>query len=401
MSEESFDAKEGIVTNSPAPGKEMEDGLVLNGLTVKEAITKTKQYIAEKGLGRVKVNFRLRDAIFSRQRYWGEPFPVYYKEGQPYMEFGALQCTPNAPDCANCPLADSCFAKEHNLIASLPVKGNKTKVTHRYFHHFIVLSNGILLLNKRTKKDIWQNLYEFPLYESSDPMELPDIIQTEWFQSLTHQKSFQIITQSNEIKHLLSHQTIHAAIVEIYIHDRAEVKYSTVQNWYPGDKNGKGGIYNFVTKRALCKGESSKVSWTQVETGSAITWKYPSCILAGDNSSGEFYSVAVTNNYQQADTGTKMIHIGKNTKSHIVSKGISAGKSQNSYRGLVRVSQKAENARNYSQCDSLLLGSECGAHTFPYMALFARNQHIGQKIHFNGLIPITTTGFATATCNIE
>lgn len=160
---------------------------------------------------------------------------------------------------------------------------------------------------------------------------------------------------------------LHAAIVEIYLHDRAEVKYSTVQNWYPGDKNGKGGIYNFVTKRALCKGIASKVSWTQVETGSAITWKYPSCVLAGDNSIGEFYSVAVTNNYQQADTGTKMIHLGKNTKSHIVSKGISAGKSQNSYRGLVRVSQKAENARNFSQCDSLLLGSECGAHTFPYM----------------------------------
>ncbi|MBB3186901.1 Fe-S cluster assembly protein SufB [Microbacter margulisiae] len=159
---------------------------------------------------------------------------------------------------------------------------------------------------------------------------------------------------------------LHAAIVEIYIHDRGEVKYSTVQNWYPGDKDGKGGIYNFVTKRGLCKGESSKLSWTQVETGSAITWKYPSCILAGDNSAGEFYSVAVTNNYQQADTGTKMIHIGKNTRSHIISKGISAGKSQNSYRGLVKVSQRAENARNYSQCDSLLLSSTCGAHTFPY-----------------------------------
>lgn len=159
---------------------------------------------------------------------------------------------------------------------------------------------------------------------------------------------------------------LHAAIVEIYIHDRAEVKYSTVQNWYPGDKEGKGGIYNFVTKRGLCKGESSKLSWTQVETGSAITWKYPSCILAGDNSSGEFYSVAVTNNFQQADTGTKMIHIGKNTRSHIISKGISAGHSQNSYRGLVKVSQRATNARNYSQCDSLLLSSTCGAHTFPY-----------------------------------
>ena len=160
---------------------------------------------------------------------------------------------------------------------------------------------------------------------------------------------------------------LHAAIVEIVVHDRAEVKYSTVQNWYPGDKEGNGGIYNFVTKRGLCKGDHSKISWTQVETGSAITWKYPSCILAGDNSVGEFYSVAVTNNYQQADTGTKMIHIGKNTKSTIVSKGISAGHSQNSYRGLVRVSTKADNARNYTQCDSLLLSSTCGAHTFPYM----------------------------------
>ncbi len=160
---------------------------------------------------------------------------------------------------------------------------------------------------------------------------------------------------------------LHAAIVEIYLHDRAEVKYSTVQNWYPGDKNGVGGIYNFVTKRALCKGDFSKVSWTQVETGSAITWKYPSCVLVGDNSVGEFYSVAVTNNYQQADTGTKMIHVGKNTKSTIVSKGISAGKSHNSYRGLVKVSQNAENARNFTQCDSLLLSDECGAHTFPLM----------------------------------
>ena len=160
---------------------------------------------------------------------------------------------------------------------------------------------------------------------------------------------------------------LHAAIVEIIILEKAEVKYSTVQNWYPGDKNGKGGIFNFVTKRALCKGNHSKVSWTQVETGSAITWKYPSCILAGDDSQGEFYSVAVTNNYQQADTGTKMIHLGKNTKSRIVSKGISAGKSQNSYRGLVKVSPKADNARNFSQCDSLLLGDQCGAHTFPYI----------------------------------
>ncbi|RFS14885.1 Fe-S cluster assembly protein SufB [Emticicia sp. C21] len=160
---------------------------------------------------------------------------------------------------------------------------------------------------------------------------------------------------------------LHAAVVEIYAHKDAEVKYSTVQNWYPGDKEGKGGIYNFVTKRGLCFGEGSKISWTQVETGSAITWKYPSVILRGDNSIGEFYSVAVTNNMQQADTGTKMIHIGKNTKSRIVSKGISGGKSQNSYRGLVDISKRAQNARNFSQCDSLLLGDRCGAHTFPYI----------------------------------
>lgn len=160
---------------------------------------------------------------------------------------------------------------------------------------------------------------------------------------------------------------LHAAIVEIVVMQDAEVKYSTVQNWYPGDKDGKGGIYNFVTKRGICKGNNAKLSWTQVETGSAITWKYPSCVLQGDNSVGEFYSVAVTNNHQQADTGTKMLHIGRNTKSTIISKGISAGKSQNSYRGLVRVNKAAENARNYSQCDSLLLGDECGAHTFPYI----------------------------------
>jgi len=160
---------------------------------------------------------------------------------------------------------------------------------------------------------------------------------------------------------------LHAAVVELVAMDNAEIKYSTVQNWYPGDKDGKGGIYNFVTKRGICTGHHSKISWTQVETGSAITWKYPSCILAGDNSIGEFYSVAVTNNYQQADTGTKMIHIGNNTKSRIVSKGISAGRSQNSYRGLVKVFKKARNARNYSQCDSLLMGNTCGAHTFPYI----------------------------------
>ena len=160
---------------------------------------------------------------------------------------------------------------------------------------------------------------------------------------------------------------LHAAIVEIVVNENAEVKYSTVQNWYPGDAEGKGGVYNFVTKRGDCRGNNSKLSWTQVETGSAITWKYPSCILRGDNSQGEFYSVALTNNYQQADTGTKMIHLGKNTKSTIISKGISAGKSQNSYRGLVRVSKNVDGARNYSQCDSLLLGDKCGAHTFPYM----------------------------------
>ncbi len=159
---------------------------------------------------------------------------------------------------------------------------------------------------------------------------------------------------------------LHAAVVEIIALDHAEVKYSTVQNWYPGSKDGVGGVFNFVTKRGLCQGVNSKILWTQVETGSAITWKYPSCILLGDNSVGEFYSVAVTNNWQQADTGTKMIHIGKNTKSRIVSKGISGGNSQNSYRGLVKVTKKADNARNHSQCDSLLLTDHCGAHTFPY-----------------------------------
>ncbi|MBL4640022.1 MAG: Fe-S cluster assembly protein SufB [Kordiimonadaceae bacterium] len=160
---------------------------------------------------------------------------------------------------------------------------------------------------------------------------------------------------------------LHAAVVELILLDDAEIKYSTVQNWYPGDKEGKGGIYNFVTKRALCKGKNSKVSWTQVETGSAVTWKYPSCVLSGDNSVGEFYSVAVTNNYQQADTGTKMIHIGKNTRSRIISKGISAGKSQNTYRGLVKILPGADGVRNYTQCDSLLISSESGAHTVPYI----------------------------------
>ena len=162
---------------------------------------------------------------------------------------------------------------------------------------------------------------------------------------------------------------LHAAVVELVALDHAEIKYSTVQNWYPGDKNGKGGIYNFVTKRGLCAGVNSKISWTQVETGSAVTWKYPSCILKGDNSEGEFYSVAVTNNYQQADTGTKMIHIGKNTRSIIISKGISAGKSNNSYRGLVKINKSATNARNFSQCDSLLMTDTSGAHTFPYIEI--------------------------------
>lgn len=166
---------------------------------------------------------------------------------------------------------------------------------------------------------------------------------------------------------------LHAAIVEIIAEKNAEVKYSTVQNWYPGNKEGKGGIFNFVTKRGICKGDYSKISWTQVETGSAITWKYPSCILKGNYSIGEFYSVAVTNNYQQADTGSKMIHLGNNTKSTIISKGISAGKSQNSYRGLVKVMKKAKNSRNFSQCDSLLLGDKCGAHTFPYIQVYNKN----------------------------
>jgi Fe-S cluster assembly protein SufB len=166
--------------------------------------------------------------------------------------------------------------------------------------------------------------------------------------------------------------TLHAACVELITKDNAEIKYSTVQNWYPGNEDGVGGVYNFVTKRAKCEGKNSKVSWTQVETGSAVTWKYPSCILKGDNSVGEFYSVALTNNRQQADTGTKMIHIGKNTKSTIISKGISAGKGQQTYRGEVKIMKNADNARNFSQCDSILIGDRCGAHTFPYIDV--RNQ---------------------------
>lgn len=164
-----------------------------------------------------------------------------------------------------------------------------------------------------------------------------------------------------------SETQLHAAVVELIAHDNATIKYSTIQNWYPGDKEGKGGIYNFVTKRGRCLGRDSHISWTQVETGSAITWKYPSCILEGDNSVGEFYSVALTNNRQQADTGTKMIHIGKNTRSNIVSKGISAGYGQNTYRGLVQIGKNADRARNYTQCDSMLIGDKCGAHTFPYI----------------------------------
>ena len=170
--------------------------------------------------------------------------------------------------------------------------------------------------------------------------------------------------------------TLHAAVVELVTHDRAEIKYSTVQNWYPGDENGVGGVLNFVTKRGLCKGRNSKISWTQVETGSAITWKYPSCILKGDNSVGEFYSIAITNNHQKADTGTKMIHLGKNTKSKIISKGISAGSSDMMYRGLVDIAAKAENSRNFTQCDSLLMGNKCGAHTIPYI----KNKNLNSNI---------------------
>ena len=169
---------------------------------------------------------------------------------------------------------------------------------------------------------------------------------------------------------------LHAAVVELVALEDAEIKYSTVQNWYPGDENGVGGIYNFVTKRGDCRGANSKISWTQVETGSAITWKYPSCVLRGENSIGEFYSVAVTNNHQQADTGTKMIHIGRNTRSTIISKGISAGQAQNAYRGLVRVMPSARSARNYTQCDSLLIGDRCGAHTFPYVEARERSARI-------------------------
>jgi len=206
------------------------------------------------------------------------------------------------------------------------------------------------------------------------PMELSTYFRINAFNTGQFERTLVIAEDNSYVSYLegctapqRDENQLHAAVVELVALDNAEIKYSTVQNWYPGDKNGKGGIYNFVTKRGICKGENSKISWTQVETGSAITWKYPSCILLGDNSSGEFYSVAVTNNHQMADTGTKMMHIGKNTKSLVISKGISAGKSENSYRGLVKVLKGATNARNFSQCDSLLLGNKCGAHTFPYI----------------------------------
>ena len=206
------------------------------------------------------------------------------------------------------------------------------------------------------------------------PMELSTYFRINAANTGQYERTLIIADESSYVSYLegctapmRDENQLHAAVVEIYAAADAEVKYSTVQNWYPGDKDGKGGIYNFVTKRGICAGDRSKISWTQVETGSAVTWKYPSCILKGDDSIGEFYSVAVTNNMQQADTGTKMIHIGKNTKSRIVSKGVSAGRSQNSYRGLVKVMRRAENARNFSQCDSLLMGDQCGAHTFPYI----------------------------------
>ncbi|GAB4146130.1 MAG: Fe-S cluster assembly protein SufB [Ignavibacteriales bacterium] len=208
------------------------------------------------------------------------------------------------------------------------------------------------------------------------PMELSTYFRINAMETGQFERTLIIADESSYVSYLegctapmRDENQLHAAVVELIALDNAEIKYSTVQNWYPGDKEGKGGIYNFVTKRGACRGKNSKISWTQVETGSAITWKYPGCILQGDNSIGEFYSVAVTNNFQQADTGTKMIHIGKNTRSTIVSKGISAGKSNNSYRGLVKIGKNAEGARNFSQCDSMLIGDKCGAHTFPYIEI--------------------------------
>jgi Fe-S cluster assembly protein SufB len=206
------------------------------------------------------------------------------------------------------------------------------------------------------------------------PMELSTYFRINAAKSGQFERTLIVADESSYVSYLegctapmRDENQLHAAVVELIALDHAQIKYSTVQNWYPGDAEGRGGIYNFVTKRGLCKGRNSKISWTQVETGSAITWKYPSCILQGDNSIGEFYSVAVVNNFQQADTGTKMVHIGKNTRSTIVSKGISAGRGQNSYRGLVKIQKSATNARNFSQCDSMLIGSKCGAHTFPYI----------------------------------
>ncbi|HWD92727.1 MAG TPA: Fe-S cluster assembly protein SufB [Verrucomicrobiae bacterium] len=206
------------------------------------------------------------------------------------------------------------------------------------------------------------------------PMELSTYFRINAAKSGQFERTLIIADESSYVSYLegctapmRDENQLHAAVVELIALDQAQIKYSTVQNWYPGDAQGRGGIYNFVTKRGLCKGRDSKISWTQVETGSAITWKYPSCILQGDNSVGEFYSVAVVNNFQQADTGTKMVHIGKNTRSTIVSKGISAGRGQNSYRGLVKIQKSAANARNFSQCDSMLIGDRCGAHTFPYI----------------------------------
>ena len=208
------------------------------------------------------------------------------------------------------------------------------------------------------------------------PMELSTYFRIEAAGTGQFERTLIIADEDSQVSYLegctapmRDENQLHAAVVELVAHKNAQIKYSTVQNWYPGNKEGKGGIFNFVTKRGICMAENAKISWTQVETGSAITWKYPSVILKGDNSIGEFYSVAITNNYQQADTGTKMIHIGKNTKSTIISKGISAGFSNNSYRGLVRVAKGAENARNFSQCDSLLMGDQCGAHTFPYIEI--------------------------------
>jgi len=206
------------------------------------------------------------------------------------------------------------------------------------------------------------------------PMELSSYFRINAAKSGQFERTLIIAEEGSKVSYLegctapmRDENQLHAAVVELIAHKDAQIKYSTIQNWYPGDKEGKGGIYNFVTKRGICKGDNAKISWTQVETGSAVTWKYPSVILKGDNSVGEFYSVALTGNYQQADTGTKMIHIGKNSRSTIISKGISAGHGQNAYRGLVRVAPGAENARNYSQCDSLLIGDQCGAHTFPYL----------------------------------